>query len=309
MAQRAIALVTGGTRGIGKGISQALASKGYDLLLGYGTNEKAAKEHAESLMQEYGVKVAISGGDVSEESTISNYFERLKSEFGGQKLHVVVHNAGQYLGVTADNSAGIAGGEKRILGNGSMLKEDGSVDLSYMRYYHRIYGEAWVQLLERAIPILPDGEGAVVGISSPGCNSSYQPAQGYDMPGSGKCVMETTARYYAKNLASRRITVNVVIPGYTESDAWNALAKSMGKGEQNDNSFIQSAAAMRAPVGYAQTARNLGETVAFLCGQHGRYITGVALPVDGGLHLGQPAEAGGKGSSNEGKGKGTGYKD
>lgn len=185
------------------------------------------------------------------------------------------------------------------------MQEDGTVDLAHMRYYHRIYAEAWMQLLERAIPLLPDGEGAIVGISSPGCNATWQPAGGYDMPGSAKCVMENTARYYAKNLAPRRITCNVVIPGVTESDAWKALAKSSGKGGGDDHTFCFSMGEMLCPMGYAQTARNCGEVVAFLCGQHARYITGVALPVDGGNHLGRPVVNKGKGKGDDGKTKST----
>jgi len=290
----AVALVTGGTRGIGRGISEALAVQGFDLLLGYGSNLEAASAAAEELQSKHGVKVAIIGGDVAEAATIAKYFEVLDDKFGGQTLQAVVHNAGQYLGKTAANCEGIEDGAPRTFG--ALLGEDGSVDLAYMRYYHRIYAEAWVQLVERAVPRLPDVHGSIVGISSPGCNSTMQPSFSYDMPGSAKTVMETSARYYAKNLAPRRITVNVVIPGFTDSDAWKAMAKGYGKGDD----MCQQVAETRCPMGYANTTRNLGDVVAFLCGPHSRYITGVALPVDGGLHLGPPVDTG------KGKGKGKG---
>jgi len=245
----------------------------------------------------------VSGGDVAEDSTIARYFDIFAEEFGGQQLRAVVHNAGQYLTKTATNSAGIIDdGTSQVLG--CLLQADGSVNLSHMRYYHRIYAEAFIQLVERAVPLLPDGEGAIVGISGMGCNSTQQPIAGYGLPGSGKCVMETTARYYAKTLASRRITVNCVIPGITESDAWKNMAKSSGKGNTEDNTYCQTVAVRNCPMGYAQSARNLGEVVRFLCGPHARYITGVALPCDGGLHLGSPPPSKGKG-----KGDGDGDKD
>mmetsp|Transcript_104123 Transcript_104123/g.335721 ORF Transcript_104123/g.335721 Transcript_104123/m.335721 type:complete len:294 (+) Transcript_104123:114-995(+) len=286
MAQRRVAIVTGGTRGIGQGISSALAAQGLDLLLGYGTNTEAAECHAKEL-RAGGANVALVAGDVAEEATLSRYFEVLAAEFPGQTLGALVHNAGQYVGVTAENSAGIEAGKP--LGFGSLLGEDGQVNLSHMDYYHRIYARAFVQLVERAVPLFKEG-GAVVGISSPGCNCTQTPAEAYDMPGSAKAVVEVAARYYAKNLAPKGITVNVVIPGITESDAWKNLGKGKGKGQGNE--MCHSVAERACPMGRAQSARELGEVVAFLCGPHGRYITGVALPVDGGLHLGRKAPAG-----------------
>mmetsp|Transcript_33465 Transcript_33465/g.75860 ORF Transcript_33465/g.75860 Transcript_33465/m.75860 type:complete len:303 (+) Transcript_33465:71-979(+) len=282
-ASRPVAMVTGGTRGIGKGISEALADQGFDLLLGYGTNAEAAEAHAGELRAK-GVKVAIIGGDVAKEETVDSYFEALAQEFPEQKLKALVHNAGQYVGITSDNSLGLSSEGPRLLG--SLLGEGGKVDLSLMDYYHQIYAKAWVRFVEKAVPLFTEG-GSVVGISSPGCNCTINPAEGYDMPGSAKTVMETTARYYAKNLAPKQITVNVVIPGLTESDAWKALAKGKGKGSE-DHSMVQGLASKACFMGRAQSARELGNVVAFLCGPHSRYITGVALPVDGGLHLGRP---------------------
>lgn len=205
-ASRAVAVVTGGTRGIGRGISEALAEHGFDLLLGYGSNVDAAAAWADELQSKYGVKTAISGGDCAEIATIEGYFQTLDDKFAGQQLKAVIHNAGQYLGRTANNCEGIEDSEPRKFG--SLLQEDGTVDFGHMRYYHRIYAEAWVQLLERAVPRLCEG-GAVVGISSPGCNATQRPASSYDMNSCGKTVMETSARYYAKNLASRGIRAAV----------------------------------------------------------------------------------------------------
>jgi len=292
MTARPVALVTGGTRGIGRGISEALADQGFDLLLAYGTNIEAAEKAALEL-RGTGARVVLVGGDVAEDATIAKYFETFEREFAGQQLRVMVHNAGQYLGVTAQNNADVAQGKPLLLG--SLLKPDGSVDFSHFDYYHRIYARAFVQLVERAVPLLAVGGGTVIGISSPGCNATQQPAGAYDMSGSAKTVVETTARYYAKNLAPRGITVNVIIPGITMSDAWVALAKGKGKGD--DHTMCQELAERIVPVGRAQSVRELGDVVAFLCSPSGSYITGVSLPVDGGLHLGHkissPAGKGG----------------
>jgi NAD(P)-dependent dehydrogenase (short-subunit alcohol dehydrogenase family) len=280
---RPVAIVTGGTRGIGRGISEALADEGFDLLLGYGTNVEAA-ETAASELKERGARVVVVGGDVAEEATFVKYFDVFQTEFPGQQLRAVVHNAGQYMGLTAGNNVGVTDEKPRLLG--SLLQADGSVDFSRFDYYHQIYARAWVQLVERAVPFLAVSGGTVVGISSPGCNATQQPVGAYDMSGSAKTVIETTARYYAKNLASQGITVNVVIPGITLSDAWIHVAKGKGKGD--DHTMAKSLAERAVPLGRAQSCRELGDVVAFLCSSRGKYITGVALPVDGGIHLGRP---------------------
>ena len=83
MSDKRVALVTGGTRGIGSGIAEHLASAGYDLILGYNTNKAAAESTKTSLQTKHGVKVAVVGGDVAEQTTINNMFKSLETEFPG----------------------------------------------------------------------------------------------------------------------------------------------------------------------------------------------------------------------------------
>ena len=83
-----------------------------------------------------------------------------------------------------------------------------------MHYYQRMYGDAFVDLCEQGLARFKDG-GSLVGISSPGCTLQYKANLGYDMPGSGKCVMEYTMRLFAVRAATKNVNVNVVIPGVT----------------------------------------------------------------------------------------------
>mmetsp|Transcript_452 Transcript_452/g.1246 ORF Transcript_452/g.1246 Transcript_452/m.1246 type:complete len:303 (+) Transcript_452:73-981(+) len=281
---RPVAIVSGGTRGIGAGISEALASQGFDLVLGYGTNSAAAEQHAERL-RSLGSRVELRGGDVAEDPTLEALAAAPAAAFPGQPLRAVVHNAGQYLGVTSENCAGLGPSGPARLGALGALPDVGMAQLDY---YHRIYVRAFVKLVELTVQQLVRGS-AVVGVSGMGCNCNIAPAEAYDLPAIGKSSMEVAVRYYAKNLAERDITVNAIIPGITETDAWKALSKGKGKGE--DMRMARNLAGAICPMRRTATVRELGDVVAFLCGPGGRYITGIALPVDGGLHLGRPSGA------------------
>lgn len=101
------------------------------------------------------------------------------------------HNAGQYVGITSDNSANLEMASLEY-GNGSLINpNDGSVNLDMARYYHALYGEAWVDLCERSLVRMKlrkdvlTGNGSLIGISSPGCNMMQNVNKGYSMPGTG----------------------------------------------------------------------------------------------------------------------------
>lgn len=88
-------------------------------------------------------------------------------------------------------------------------------------------------------------------------------------------------RYYAQSLAPRGITVNVIIPGFVLSDAWHHLTASMGGVE----SEAVKAKIQGTPMKRFGEGREFGHVVSFLCSPKASFITGVSLPVDGGLHL------------------------
>jgi glucose 1-dehydrogenase len=276
---RPVAIVTGGTRGIGSGIASALAEAGYDLLLTFNANEQAAAEFAATLQ----CKTECVGGDISLSSTRDNVFECLDTKFGDQSLAVMVHNAGQYVGVTSDNADGLTGDKSLTFGDGSLLNEDGSTNFDTMHYYQRLYGEAFVDLCERSLTRMKSG-GSLLGISSPGVNAAYfGPDPSYSMPGSGKCLMEYSMRIYALKAAERNINVNVVIPGVTRTEAWNKLSKKRGLPDEKE--MMQGIVDRIVPMKTSMAPRDIGNAVAFLCSDAGRFITGTVLPVDGGVHL------------------------
>ena len=190
-ALRRVAIVTGGTRGVGLGISQALAENDFDLLLTYNSDSAAAEKAVLELKNQFPIcAIETVGGDVSLPETRKAIFDKFDSAYAKTHcLGAVVHNAGQYVGVSSTNAAGIkATGPPPGFGDGSLLGEDGGVDFTQMHYYQKMYGDAFVDLCERGLARFPEDGGSLVGISSPGCTLQFNPNLGYDMPGSGKCV-------------------------------------------------------------------------------------------------------------------------
>jgi len=287
---RRIAIITGGTRGIGSGISEALAEAGYDLLLTYNTNKVAATEFSESIREKYSdscSRVECVGGDISLPATRDEIFsclDAMTSDDDGGCLAVMVHNAGQYVGITSDNSDGLEA-KPLMFGDGSLLDGDGSTNMDTLNYYHRMYGEAFVDLCERSLVRMKDDVGgALVGISSPGPTAHlYGPNPGYSMPGSGKCLMEYSMRIYALKAAERNINANIIVPGVTITEAWTKLAQY--RGLPDEKAMIGGIVDTIVPRKKAILPRDIGNAVAFLSSDAGRWITGISMPVDGGLHL------------------------
>lgn len=272
------AIITGGTRGIGLGISQQLANDGYDLILGFNNNSQAAVKAQEEIESTYGVKVCLIQGDVAEESTIDNIFACLENNFDG-KLRALVHNAGLYVGMTTSIASRVA-----ELAVESSRTEFGTGQLNSFAeydYYQSVYPKCLIRCVEKGINYIEDGKGYIVATSSPGCNSNQTPKLSYIWPGQAKTVVEFLTRYYAKKLAPRGITVNVVIPGFTKTEAWNSVtAKAGGVESEAMLGIIKN-----TPMQRWGSPKEIGQVVAFLCSPQARFITGVALPVDGGLHL------------------------
>lgn len=274
------AIVTGGTRGIGRGIAEALASEGRDLLLTYASDDVSARETARAVARLGARTVVLVRGDLSRSETRAELFARFDAVYGEtHDLDAVVHNAGQYVGITAANDRNLSA-QPLAFGDATLVDAGGAAQLEQMHYYQQLYGDAFVDLCERALARVSEERGAaLVGISSPGCTTQYHPNLGYDMPGAGKCVMEYAMRLYALRAAARGVTVNVVVPGVTETRAWDRLAG----GEEGGKLARGVAKRVSARARVMHTA-DVARVVGFLCSEAGRAITGVSLPLDG-THL------------------------
>ncbi|ACK67907.1 short-chain dehydrogenase/reductase SDR [Rippkaea orientalis PCC 8801] len=273
-----VAIITGGTRGIGLGISEQLAADGYNLIIGFNSNKAAAAKAKESLESKYKIKVYPIQGDVAEPATIDKLFECLEDKFEG-KLTALIHNAGLHLGTTTDptseQSKLAANSQSQLLGDGNLTS------LAQYDYYQNIYPKCLIRCVEKAVNYMEDKKGYIVATSAPGCNMNQTPRLGYMMPGTAKTVIEFLTRYYAKILAPRQITVNVIIPGLIKTEAWHGLMAKYG----GIDSQIMQTMVENSPMQRWANPTEIGQVVAFLCSPKAAFITGVALPIDGGAHL------------------------
>tara|TARA_B000000437_G_C11690639_1_gene322607 strand:- start:3549 stop:4436 length:888 start_codon:yes stop_codon:yes gene_type:complete len=270
-----VAIITGGTRGIGYGISNSLAKRGYNLLLTYNTNREIALISKKNLENRYNISVVLVGGDLSKKQTRDLIYDIYDNRYGGKyELSAIINNAGQYIGVTSDNCENL-NRELLILGDG--LEANYNNDkFRRLRYYQKLYGDAYIDMCERGLHRM-NNSGSLIGISSPGCNLLYNPQPGYALPGIGKTIMEYSMRLIALESGKKNINCNVLVPGAIKTEAWDNIKNKTG------NSGYEMITRMQ-PMGEI-LPNDIGEIVGFLCSKEGKYITGLSIPVDSGLHL------------------------
>ncbi len=248
------ALVTGSSRGIGRGIAVKLAEKGARVAIHYHQNEAAAQA-ALAKVRQCGSDGILVQADVCRPEEVRRMLGSVKAEFG--KLDILVHNArpdlpGFYTG---------------------------PMDLTLEQWDTAINSQAKAFLVgvREANPLMPDG-GRVIAITyAPGGRfGSWQP---WVAMGSAKAAMESLSRYFAVALARRRITVNAISPGWIEDSVLNTLPK---EAQQRIRDWHESG---WIPMGHLGTPADVGNAVVLLCSEEAGWITGQTLAVDGGASL------------------------
>ena len=252
MQQTKIALVTGGSRGLGKDMALSLARKGLDVIVTY----RSQKEEAEAIVKEIetiGQKAISLPLDLKVFSSLDAFMQgfeiELKSQWDATGIDFLVNNAG--MGATVPFE---------------QVTED-LFDEFLNVHYKSVYF-----LTQKLLPYLREG-GGIVNISS-GTTRFANP--GYSVYASMKGAIEVLTKYWAKELGTKGIRANVVAPGPIETDFNNAAIRS--------NPQLKERLASLSPLNRVGTAEDIGGVVAFLCTEEGRWINGQRIEVSGGIN-------------------------
>ena len=238
------AVVTGGSRGIGRAVCVALAKQGCNVVVNYCHGEAAAAETA-ALCKELGVEAVTVQADVSTAEGCKKLFEEAVNAFG--RVDILVNNAG----VTRDNL---------IL---RLSEEDFDTVLNA-----NLKG-AFLCCKEAARRMVRQRYGRIVNLSSV---VGLRGNAGQVNYSASKAGLIGLTKSLAKELASRGVTANAVAPGFIETDMTNALPEA-----------ARNAMAAGIPAGRPGLPEEVARAVAFFAREDAGYITGQVLCVDGGM--------------------------
>lgn len=248
-----IALVTGGSRGLGKDMAVNLAKKGIDIILTYHSKkEEAAKVVSE--IEKIGQKAYALQLDAGKTGTFDAFFTELtkvlNTSFTIEKFDFLINNAG--IGLTAE------------FADTSEEDFDSLINIQFKGPFF---------LTQKALPHMNDG-GGIVNIST-GLTRIILPY--YPAYSSAKAAMENLTKYLAKDLGRRGIRVNSVAPGAIETDFAGGMVR--------DNAEMNSHIASHTALGRVGLPNDIGSVVAFLCTDEAKWITAQRIEVSGGQML------------------------
>ncbi|MER7167675.1 SDR family oxidoreductase [Micromonospora sp. NPDC000207] len=236
-----VALVTGGSRGIGAAVACRLAADGVDVAFTYRTDEQSAKAVVAAI-EAYGRRGLAIRSDSADATAVAGAVDRAVAELG--RLDILVNNAGVFVGgaieaVTLDDL-------------------DRAVAVNVRGVY---------LTTQAALRHLGEG-GRIVNVGS--SFSSRVPAPGVSAYAMTKSAVNGLTRALARELGPRGITVNLVLPGSTDTDMNPA------------DSAAADAQRSHIALGRYATPEDVAATVSHLVGEGGRHITGAAIAIDGG---------------------------
>lgn len=241
-----VALVTGGSRGIGRAIAIRLAEHGVDLIVNYVRHRKDAEETL-AAVEKIGRRCLLVKANVANEDDVKTMFENIGREFG--RLDILVSNAAS-----------------------GVLKPCLELTERHWNWAMDINARAFLVLVQQGISLMGQGS-RVIAISSLG---AVRAIDNYTIVGASKAALESLVRHLAVELGGRGINVNTISAGAVDTDALKKFP--------NRDAILATALA-KTPLGRLTTPDDVADVALFLCSPFSAMIQGQVIIVDGGYAI------------------------
>ncbi|PLC05267.1 short-chain dehydrogenase [Variovorax sp. RO1] len=246
-----IALITGGSRGLGRSAALALAADGVDVILTYVSNEASAQAVV-SEIEAKGRRAVALQLDVGDSTAFAAFAASVKAALAAtwqrERFDFLVNNAGVGLHVSFEDMT------------------EAQFDTLYNIHFKGTYF-----LTQKLLPVINDG-GRIVNVSSGLTRFAMEGASAY---AAMKGAVEVLTRYLAKELGKRGIAVNTIAPGAIETD--------FGGGRVRDNAQVNAMVASFTALGRAGQPDDIGGAIAGLLGERNRWVNAQRIEVSGGM--------------------------
>jgi enoyl-[acyl-carrier protein] reductase III len=241
------ALVTGGSRGIGRAIALRLASAGANVAVNYLRQGKRASETSDEI-RSHGVRSLTIRANVAEEQDVVQMFQQVREGFG--RLDILVSNAAS-----------------------GVLRPAMELTPRHWQWTMDINAGTLLPLVQRAVPMMPATGGKIIAVSSLGATRAIP---NYTAVGASKAALESLVRHLALELAPRGINVNAVSAGIVDTEALKHFPN-------RDDMVHQTAS--RTPAGRLTEPADVADAVLFLVSPLAKMIHGQTIVVDGGYSI------------------------
>jgi NAD(P)-dependent dehydrogenase (short-subunit alcohol dehydrogenase family) len=249
-----IALITGGSRGLGKNAGMRLAENGVDVVITYYQHDDAAGAVVKDIVERYRRTAVALQLDVGDTGLLDHFFSRLtkvlKDHWNRDRFDFLINNAGIAERMAIDQMT------------------EATFDYLYKVHFKGVYF-----LTQKALPLMNDN-GCIVNISSGLTRFSLPGQSAY---AAMKGAVEVFTKYIARELAPRGIRANLVAPGAVETD--------FTKPAFDANPQVKEMIAAQTALGRVGVPDDIGGVVAFLCSDDARWVNGQRIEVSGGIFL------------------------
>jgi len=242
-----VALITGGSRGIGRAIAVRLAEAGASVAINY-LRQRSAAEETVKLIEQAGAQALAIRANVGEPANIATMVREIKDHFG--RLDILISNAAS-----------------------GVLKPAMELSERHWHWTMDINAGTLLPLTQHSVPLMDQAGGHIIAVSSLG---SVRAIPNYAAVGASKAALESLIRHLALELAPRNVSVNAVSAGVVDTDALKHFP--------NREKILEVARA-KTPTNRLTTPEDVADVVLFLCSPLSKQIQGQTIVIDGGYSI------------------------